>query len=377
MTEFLKNTSPPAGNTGGKIEREVYVLLHDGEKSLPVLINRPVDGEIVAIDWIAISGGAETFGDEYLGIPESEREKALEQLAQNFDVVLKHIFGFGIAQKRKTGLHFYSDSWELHDGFGMFLAGHTTGRISIDINGTGLSYALEGWQSRLHTFMTLTLERAQITRIDLMCDFFNGEYSVDWALEQFMLNRFNAGGNAPKPSQMGNWLTPDNEGRTFGVGKRKNGKYARIYEKGKELGDKSSLWVRHELELRNKDRIIPFDVLINPTSYFRAAYPCFMDFPTEIPECRISTKQKESKITWNKAIAILSTSYGKYLHQFRQVYNDDVILNMLTHDKTDVPKRLIPCEILAKRHFESFINSTSDSRTASGKGSQVKTLKDA
>lgn len=374
MSEMNQKSLPPAGNTGGKIQKEVYVLLHDGEKSIPVLINRPVDGEIIAIDWIAISGGAETFGDDYLGIPESEREFKLEQLAENFDVVLKHIFGFGIAQKRKTGLHFYSHSWELQDGFGMFLAGHTTGRFSIDISGSGLAYALDGWQDRLYTFLTLTVQRAQITRIDLAYDDFEGFYSVDWALTQYMAGGFNAGGNAPKPSQIGNWLTPDDEGRTFGVGKRNNGKYARIYEKGKQLGDKSSLWVRHELELRNKDRIIPFDILMNPTSYFRAAYPCFMEFPTDAPELRIATKQKESKITWNKALSILSTSYGKYLHQFRQVYGDEITLNILTHEKTEVPKRLIPCEIFAKRHFESFLKSTSDETTASGSGSQVNTI---
>lgn len=377
MTELLKNSLPPAGNTGGTKWEERYVLLHDGEKALPVLINRPVDGEIVAIDWISISGGAESYGDEYLGLKDYERDAAFDKLADQVNEDLIHIFGFGIGVKRKTGLHFYSHSWELQDGFGLLLAGHGTGRIGIDINGTGLSYAADGWQSRLHTFMSLTLNRAQISRIDLAYDDFEGRFSVDWALDQFMTGGFSLTNNQPKPSQMGNWLTPDDEGRTLGVGKRKNGKYARIYEKGKELGDKSSLWVRHELELRNKDRIIPFDVLINPTSYFRAAYPCFMDFPMEAPLIRIATKQKESKITWNKALAILTTSYGKYLHQFRQVYNDDVLLNMLTHEKTDVPKRLVPCEILAKHHFESFINSTSEFTTASGSGSQVNILKDA
>ena len=48
----------------------------------------------------------------------------------------------------------------------------------------------------------------------------------------------------------------------------------RVYEKGKQLGDTSSPWVRWELELHNRDRIIPWDVLLEPGKYLAAAYPC-------------------------------------------------------------------------------------------------------
>ncbi len=47
----------------------------------------------------------------------------------------------------------------------------------------------------------------------------------------------------------------------------------RIYEKGKQLGDPESPWVRWELELHNTDREIPFDVLLQPGRYVAGAYP--------------------------------------------------------------------------------------------------------
>jgi DNA relaxase NicK len=53
------------------------------------------------------------------------------------------------------------------------------------------------------------------------------------------------------------------------VGKRKNGKLLRVYEKGKQLGDESSPWVRWELELHNRDRVIPWEVLLEPVQDFK------------------------------------------------------------------------------------------------------------
>ena len=53
-----------------------------------------------------------------------------------------------------------------------------------------------------------------------------------------------------------------------------NGKMLRIYEKGKQLGDSESPWVRVEAELRNKSRVIPWDALTRPGSYLAGAYPC-------------------------------------------------------------------------------------------------------
>lgn len=52
----------------------------------------------------------------------------------------------------------------------------------------------------------------------------------------------------------------------------------RIYEKGKQLGQKTPLWTRVEVEYKAKDMHIPLDALLRPTQHFLAAYPCFHAF---------------------------------------------------------------------------------------------------
>ncbi|UWT36668.1 replication initiation factor domain-containing protein [Neisseria gonorrhoeae] len=41
-------------------------------------------------------------------------------------------------------------------------------------------------------------------------------------------------------------------GKTYGIGSRESSKYVRIYEKGKQLGDKTSTWTRFEIEFKAK-----------------------------------------------------------------------------------------------------------------------------
>jgi phage replication initiation protein len=97
---------------------------------------------------------------------------------------------------------------------------------------------------------------------------------VDDAVRFYQTGQFNAGGNKPSCNQTGNWIAPDGTGRTFYVGRRRNGKLLRVYEKGKQLGDPESPWVRWELELDNRDRIVPWEVLLEPGKYVAGAYPC-------------------------------------------------------------------------------------------------------
>ena len=90
--------------------------------------------------------------------------------------------------------------------------------------------------------------KAKISRWDGAVDDYDGLHDVDWAVGLYKSGQFNAGGNKPTCKQHGNWIEPDGSGRTLEIGKRKNGKLLRIYEKGKQLGDPKSLWVRWELQ---------------------------------------------------------------------------------------------------------------------------------
>lgn len=109
---------------------------------------------------------------------------------------------------------------------------------------------------------------ANVTRWDGAVDDYSGAHSVNDAVNLFLDGQFTAGGNTPSCNQHGNWIQPDGSGRTFYVGKRKNGKMLRVYEKGMQLGGQWHPWVRWEVELHNKDRIIPWDVLLEPGRFF-------------------------------------------------------------------------------------------------------------
>ncbi len=54
----------------------------------------------------------------------------------------------------QNGMHNYKFAYELQDKMGMVLYGHSSRRISIQINGTGCALARKGWQVRLYQYLT-------------------------------------------------------------------------------------------------------------------------------------------------------------------------------------------------------------------------------
>lgn len=120
-----------------------------------------------------------------------------------------------------------------------------------------------------------TVDDIKITRCDLCVDDLEGKYSVAYALEQFEAGAFATGRGRPPKGKHMRCLGDCKDGETLYVGSRQSGKLARIYEKGRQLGDESSPWVRWEGELLAKDREIPLDAVVNCDAYFKGMYPAF------------------------------------------------------------------------------------------------------
>lgn len=123
---------------------------------------------------------------------------------------------------------------------------------------------------------------ASITRIDLAHDdLFGQELTVPLALEWHEGGKFSFRARPPKAKLIDDLGTGD--GKTLYIGERANGKQLRIYEKGKQLGDPESPWVRVEVELRNKRRLIPWDTpslrgtpsRLSSLTTAKASPPCF------------------------------------------------------------------------------------------------------
>ncbi|WP_208854469.1 replication initiation factor domain-containing protein, partial [Kingella kingae] len=85
-----------------------------------------------------------------------------------------------------------------------------------------------------------------LSRADVAKNYFNGEYTPEQSYLDWSNGLFDVRPACPKFSRTGtDWDCNDNTGKTAYIGTRKHSsKYTRIYEKGKQLGDINSQWVR-------------------------------------------------------------------------------------------------------------------------------------
>lgn len=203
------------------------------------------------------------------------------------------------------------------------------------------------------------LPGVRITRVDLAHDDYAGKRDIEWAKEQAENKGFMLSNRPPAYTyiESGHLYSLDaglrkklnkslgykaDKGRSFYVGSRTSGKLYRCYEKGKQLGKTDSPWVRHEMELRNIDREIPLDVLLNPTTYLAGAYPCMAFLDTE--QTRIETVKRSCKVTYENAVAHAAKQAGRLINAMRLMgVSPEQIVNRLTGhlDDLSLPPRLM------------------------------------
>lgn len=250
---------------------------------------------------------------------------------------LEHIFGFGITVVKPNGAMFYKHSYDLGDKYGLVCHGGQNNTILVSVSATGLNNAKENWETRLFRFLE-SATSPSITRLDLAHDIYNApKFLVDHYLRQYDMGGFTTYRQKPSVSQAGNWLTPDDKGRTLYIGIRKNGLYTRIYEKGLQLQSvEFPTWLRLESEIKAKDRIIPHDALLNPHDYFAGLYPCFRSFNRKAT--RIETFKKELNADFDKRIKWGKHQTGGLIHLMRELnFSDADIIKALEGSK--IPKQ--------------------------------------
>lgn len=240
--------------------------------------------------------------------------------------------------ERFRGLHGYLFSFDFDHGGAKFAFGGQRGTAFLSLPG-GACALIPDWKQATALFRDVL--GAKITRWDGAVDDFDGAHTVDWAVEQYHTGGFNAGGNEPKCSQAGNWIKPDGSGRTFYVGKGGNGKMMRIYEKGMQLGSPWDPWVRWELQLTNRDRIIPFEVLLEPGKYVAGAYRCTGWINKE--QSRIKTIQKTASIAYEHLVHYANIGYGSLINIMLAVEGSpEKVIEKLS--RPGIPRRLdLPC----------------------------------
>ncbi len=279
-----------------------------------------VPGTTALTDWLNCS-----FPFDPLSLSLEEFVKGLSEATHE---------AFGGMTDRNRGLHGFAQSFAFDRGGVLFAIGGQRNTAFLSIPGEGCAYVRD-W-APVTTYLRDRLG-ARITRWDGAADDFYGHHSVDMAVELYRLGGFNVGGRPPAHSCHGDWIDPRGRGRTFEVGRRQSGKLLRIYEKGKQLGCPLNPWVRWELELRNVDRFIPWDVLSDPGRFLAGAYPCLSWISDQAS--RIRTVKAQDRISYDRLKEVGALAYGALINvMLQREGSPERVVELLRRDA--VPRRL-------------------------------------
>jgi phage replication initiation protein len=219
-------------------------------------------------------------------------------------------------------------------GFLAFGGAAQRGTLHVSLNGHACAFVRDWNAVRLwgETY------RAAITRADAAHDDMEArDIDVQRACDWWRIGKFNTNGRPPKAH-----LEDDmglGTGKTFYVGRRASGKLLRVYERGKKLGSSGSLWVRAEVELRNKNRVVPWEVVAKPGQYLAGAYPALRVLCSE--QVRVRTTQRAAEISYEAMVRNLRVQGGKSLNVMCKVHQGDAAAVVGRLVREGVPKRLV------------------------------------
>lgn len=156
------------------------------------------------------------------------------------------------------------------------------------------------------------LERGPVvwlTRVDIACDLYDGARGVDTAMQLHGAGCFDNRGQRPNMQSINDHGSK--KGRTVYIGSQQSAKYLRVYEKGRQLGDRESPWVRWELQIRNAGGAIPLSVITLPAAALRAAYKALEWVSDTWTRCHVPKERAKSSAA--NAVAWLRRQYGATL----------------------------------------------------------------
>lgn len=264
-----------------------------------------------------------------------------------YSEILIDIFGFGVTEHLGKGRYFYKAFYRLGDEkaeYGTLHIGGQRETVLVELTGTGCQAAKAGWEQRLYDFLSQAV-RPQITRIDCAHDFFNGEYTPEQAVIDHNNGLFNRSNCKPKSELRGTaWREEDYSGKTFYVGRRGSSKLTRVYEKGRQLGDKDSPWVRFEVEFRNRDCVIPLEILTAPGEFITGAYPVGEKLFGS-PAISIRASEEKVNIHFDSKLGHAKNQVGRMIRLLKDAgWSSDEIVEALIADEGKYPKGLNPEE---------------------------------
>lgn len=252
------------------------------------------------------------------------------ELVRYFNIEAKSI------EPQKTGGSGYTHRATFPGGHILWGGVHQKGTINVSITGEGCA-RIANWPE---VAAWLEQHQATLKRVDLAYDDFNGEIvNIERFLAWYKAGEFGAGGRQPEGRLIDD--LGSGKGSTFNVGNRGNGKYFRGYEKGKQLGEAESPWVRAECEWRDTSRHLPYDMLTRPGQYLAGAYPCLRFLNVE--QRKVRTIFRGAKIAFDRAMHHARQQVGKLVNLALDVFGGshaEVVENLIRRE--GYPKRIEP-----------------------------------
>jgi len=333
--EEKNSTVDPYSNTG---ERST------GERKTP---NLTEESKTAFIDFLTIVVPARDMFrfDKFSG---------LEDFSHALEYYFLKPLGFKYDDNMKGGRNGYKNHWKIlvktstgtAETVGFFAFGGNNDTICITLTGA----ACQCIDSEGYTFIKNFIQElgGKISRIDLTHDCLDGEVDIEQVRNWYEsgLFRSNARGKYPNAQFIDD--LGSGKGCTFYVGSRESGKYFRAYEKGKQLGDANSKWVRLELEILANKRGIPYEILEKQSEYLAGGYECLSYL--NIEQSKIATQQKTEQICYDHLEQYAKQSYGRFIEVMLMAWGGcpELVVERLRRDDA-LPARLIPASIPIKQ----------------------------
>jgi len=208
---------------------------------------------------------------------------------------------------------------------GLAYYGGNNGTAYVELSGT----ACELVDFNLFSVYIETLNGCKLKRVDLAHDDFEGKRGFAFWHEKAEQGLFAGRGRPPSFRTIIN--SDPGRGNTLYVGRKANGQELCAYEKGKQLGDENSPWLRLEGRITAVDRSIPFETLTQPAKYLAGMYP-ILSILSEIYE-KIKVVRDKFAISLESLQKYARLSYGRLIS-----YMDEE-LNMTGHEICQVLRR--------------------------------------
>lgn len=332
---------------------------------------RLIKGQKVGVDWVSCvfdqaNAWRYYLNSDHLIVMENYEPVQPKEVAAFIKDIFTWVLGLDETTRTKwrefsNGLNGYTYAVGMPFQSGVVHSGHSSKTVLVAISGQGAFAAKPGWEERLYWFLMGV--NGWLTRIDWAYDDYEGKlFSVRKMRKAAKKGAFQRQGRPPKVELRGAWEQedPNGTGLTLYVGSRLSGKLARIYEKGKQLGDPNSPWVRFEIEMHNSSYQLTLEMLIAPTKWFAGAYPCCEWIEKGIDRNQLEYKARCAVATVESSIKWIRHQAGGHLAGLREMYADGELLDLLVRPDA-VPLGLLTVEKVGNQFLAPSDSLTDES----------------